>query len=484
MQVVQGSQPYARALELPRLVPLDWGSYAARLLIAGEKLFDLIAIVAAMYLANALHPALRQARLRNSSTVLLCGVVAGAVFVFLLERHGGYRAFSSLLSIRETERLLRVISQSFLVVSGTVYFLSIPLPQITMLWWAILAALFLLLEKREVYGLLCSLRRRGHGIQRALILGTGSAARRIYTSLLHSPKFGIAPVAFIDLDEQSAISEIYPCSYRRDHPAPVLQGPVNEALLRRLEASVIVISQPEMDRRERKAILREAAELGVAVLFVPEELFRDGCQLDYTDVDGITLAHVSEPQARPLYEAGKRILDVGLASVALLIFALFVPLLVLLVKKSSPGPVFFRQERIGKGGRPFTIYKIRTMYEEAPKYDYSPSQSGDLRVTPFGRFLRRTSLDEIPQLINVLIGQMSLVGPRPEMPFIVEQYTPEQRERLALKPGVTGLWQISADRAFPIHQHLEYDAYYAQHRSFFMDLAILLHSFPFAARGT
>jgi lipopolysaccharide/colanic/teichoic acid biosynthesis glycosyltransferase len=123
------------------------------------------------------------------------------------------------------------------------------------------------------------------------------------------------------------------------------------------------------------------------------------------------------------------------------------------------------------------------MYQDAPTYGYSPETGSDKRLTPIGRLLRRTSLDEIPQLLNVLLGDMSLVGPRPEMPFIVEQYTPRQRERLAIKPGVTGLWQMSADRAFKIHENLEYDLYYARHRSLFMDVAILLHTMLFAPRG-
>ncbi len=138
---------------------------------------------------------------------------------------------------------------------------------------------------------------------------------------------------------------------------------------------------------------------------------------------------------------------------------------------------------MGKNGRRFPMYKFRTMYCDAPQYSYSPGAGDDPRITPAGRFLRRTSLDELPQLVNVLLGHMSLVGPRPEMPFIVAQYTSLQRRRLTAKPGITGLWQLSADRAFPIHENLEYDLYYVRHRSLFMDMAILLHTLLFAGRG-
>jgi lipopolysaccharide/colanic/teichoic acid biosynthesis glycosyltransferase len=123
------------------------------------------------------------------------------------------------------------------------------------------------------------------------------------------------------------------------------------------------------------------------------------------------------------------------------------------------------------------------MFVEAPKYGFHPTGSDDPRVTRAGRWLRQTSLDELPQLINILIGDMSLVGPRPEMPFIVERYNEQHRQRLNVTPGLTGLWQLSADRAFQIHENIQYDLYYIRHRNFFMDLAVLLHTTVFAMRG-
>ena len=129
------------------------------------------------------------------------------------------------------------------------------------------------------------------------------------------------------------------------------------------------------------------------------------------------------------------------------------------------------------------MYKFHSMYMSALAYEVSPTHSSDPRITSLGRFLRRMSLDELPQLINVFLGKMSLVGPRPEMPFIVERYSAEQRRRLELLPGITGLWQLSADRAFPIHENMEYDLYYMRNRNFFMDVAILIHTALFAARG-
>jgi lipopolysaccharide/colanic/teichoic acid biosynthesis glycosyltransferase len=183
------------------------------------------------------------------------------------------------------------------------------------------------------------------------------------------------------------------------------------------------------------------------------------------------------------YELVKRFCDL-VASFALSVLGS--PLLLLLaiaIKIDSRGPVLLRQDRVGRHGELFRMYKFRTMRAGTQLYDYSPRASADSRITRLGRFLRRTSLDEVPQLLNILQGDMSLVGPRPEMPFIVDQYTERHRQRLEVKPGLTGLWQLSGDRAFLIHENVEYDLYYIQYRNFFMDLAILLHTSIFAMRG-
>ena len=201
-------------------------------------------------------------------------------------------------------------------------------------------------------------------------------------------------------------------------------------------------------------------------------------------LDGLpVVSFAGNEPVRPVYESVKRALDLT-AALALLIIAFPAMLLVAgLVRLSSPGPVLFRQERVGRGGRLFTIHKFRSMHAHAPKYGRSPEDGRDPRITPIGRFLRRTSLDELPQLWNVLRGEMTLVGPRPEMPYVVAGYSAAERRRLEVPQGLTGLWQLSADRKYSIHQSLEYDAYYVENRGFFLDAAILLHTVLFAVKG-
>ena len=194
-------------------------------------------------------------------------------------------------------------------------------------------------------------------------------------------------------------------------------------------------------------------------------------------------ASAIDPIAPLHYAVAKRTADVIVSSLLLLLLAPVLFLIAVLVWLDSPGPIFFIQKRVGRNGQLFDMYKFRSMHATAPRYGLSPTQSSDTRITSVGRFLRRTSLDELPQLINVFLGNMSLVGPRPEMPFIVRRYNSRQRQRLQVVPGITGLWQLSADRAFPIHENIQYDLSYIQNRTFFMDLAILLHTPLRALRG-
>ncbi len=153
------------------------------------------------------------------------------------------------------------------------------------------------------------------------------------------------------------------------------------------------------------------------------------------------------------------------------------------VRLTSAGPAIFKQQRVGRDGELFSMYKFRSMYADSSRYACSPTSGDDARITPVGRFLRRTCIDELPQLLNVLRGEMSIVGPRPEMPFIVEQYEEIHWQRLTVKPGITGLWQLSADRQSPIHKNIAYDLYYLRHRNLLMDIAIMLHTVVFAFRG-
>lgn len=179
----------------------------------------------------------------------------------------------------------------------------------------------------------------------------------------------------------------------------------------------------------------------------------------------------------------KRICDIVGSLVLLTMLSPLFPLITLAIKLDSPGPVFFRHSRVGKNGKHFVLWKFRSMRTDVPQYASSPRNAKDVRLTRVGRLIRRLSIDEMPQLINVLRGEMSLVGPRPEMPFIVELFHDANSHRLTVTPGITGLWQISPARAFPIHENLQYDHHYVRNQNLVLDCVIILRTIAAVIRG-
>lgn len=171
------------------------------------------------------------------------------------------------------------------------------------------------------------------------------------------------------------------------------------------------------------------------------------------------------------YATAKRVIDLAGALVGLLVTALVYVPLAIVIKRESPGPVIFAHERLGKDERVFRVHKFRTMRMSPSSHGPKPVAE-DNRVTRVGRFLRRTSIDELPQFYNILRGEMSLVGPRPEQLLFATHYQTWQRRRFAVKPGLTGWWQVNG-RKQPMYEHTEYDLYYVEHRSLWLDLIIL-----------
>jgi len=351
--------------------PREWTGYLARALAGGEKLFDFVTVMAAIYTADALTLLLRSGtpEWRTSSALLFSAGGFALLFVFLLERHGGYRPCLSLLAIRETERVLRVTLQAFSIALVIAYLAHARTSRLSAGVAVVLVPLLLTLEKWEARSLLSKLRSKGYGTRRATILGTGSAARRIYSSLVASPKFGIEPVAFIEEDADVSTTEIFECAYHRRHSARVLSGPLEPQLFRRLRASVLVIAEPILDQERMLATVSEAAAAGVTTYIAADEFLAPNFWVDFADLDGIMLARFSHGEVRSVYEAGKRTLDVTLASLLLLLLAPLAVVIGLLVKKTSRGPVLFRQERMGQRGRPFTMFKFRTMYNKMRRFE-------------------------------------------------------------------------------------------------------------------
>lgn len=455
-----------------------------RVIVTSEVLADFATIVLSVAFSYGVYSYLSLGRKLHYPThaVLGLAVAFALVMVLMLDRVGAYRVANSLLRVRETEQVLQVSAQAFLIALAVSFFSNVLFSRWVLVLCLTLVPLALFIEKSLMYLLIRALHSRGLGIERALIYGSGGTGRRVFSVLERSPKLGLEPVGFVDDQPLKVGGTVFEMGYERKRSAHIWAGPVTEELIRRHAADLVIVAIPSIARDPFLHTVEEAFKANARVSFVPSHFLPDRW-VDYQDIDGVLLASFERSSRSIAYEILKRLCDVAGSLVLLVLGAPIFLLVALLIKIDSPGPVWFKQERVGHNGQIFRMVKFRTMTMQASPYDYSPRASADPRITRVGRLLRRTSLDELPQLLNILQGKMSLVGPRPEMPFIVEQYSERHRQRLRVKPGLTGLWQLSGDRAFLIHENVEYDLYYIQHRNFYMDLAILLHTSIFAMRG-
>jgi len=310
-----------------------------------------------------------------------------------------------------------------------------------------------------------SLHMRGIGNRNVLIFGTGEWGKKLRSKFMLVPTLGLNLVGFIS-EEEEEVGQVV-------DRVPVLGSREGlGAVVGLYKVSEIFIALPDKDENEVMEILSECERIGVRYHVVPRFYHLLSYKIRIQNVDSIPLITRAD-RSRSLPAAfAKRLLDLSVSSFVLL---LGLPLFVVfsfLIRKESPGSAFFIQERVGRDGKIFRMFKFRTMHSSASGDAPTPDSPYDPRITKIGRYLRRYSLDELPQFINVFKGEMSLVGPRPEMRFIVEEYGAVERERLRVKPGITGLWQISFARQNQIHDNLDYDLYYIEHQSFLLDVVI------------
>lgn len=327
------------------------------------------------------------------------------------------------------------------------------------------------------------LHRRGIGARRVLIYGAGATGRLVARRLSEFPAFSLLAAGFVDDDETLAGTTVV-FDQARGYSLPVLgTGSHLEELMRSAGATEVLVALPSKTPEQNMQVMNYCRGRGIRFRFVPHVYEMAVQRTVMQDLAGIPVIALREPSHRYVYLFCKRLADVVLSAAALVVLSPLFLAIALVIRMRSPGPALFVQERVGLGGKTFRMLKFRTMYVDADPYAVTPKSQHDRRITPFGRWLRRTSLDELPQLVNVLAGSMSLVGPRPEMPFIVATYDDLHRERLRVKPGITGLWQISADRRVAIHENMDYDLYYLHEQSLLLDVVILVQTVFLAFRG-
>lgn len=412
------------------------------------------------------------------------GIMAqlAVIVVFGLYGLGAYRGQLGLLQIESVRRVIKAVFWGVMLILSFSFFRQTggSFSRVTMLAVGPVVVMALIVQRWFLWKLARRIRAARGAETPVLVYGAGETGRLVAQHLNEEHALGMKVAAYLDDDPGKRGEMVRAGAGVNGEKIEVLGGEAElDAALERTGACAVFLAMPSANSARNAHLAAVLERRGIPFFLVPSAGALLFSTLSFGQLGSLPVFTRRSVQITRAYLATKRAIDLAGAAALLLVSAPALAVGALLVKLTSPGPVFFRQDRIGRGGEPFVIWKLRTMRTDAPKYAYHPGERDDPRITPVGRWLRRLSIDELPQLWNVLRGEMSLVGPRPEMPFIVAEYGDIERQRLTVKPGVTGLWQISADRAFRIHDNIHYDVYYVENRSLTLDLAILVMT-PFA----
>ena len=447
---------------------------------------DIITIAASVYLGYLFYH-LIDIGVGPQPLELYIKLAGGAEIVMLVifQLVGLYEPELSILNISEVRKIFKATFLGLLVFFFlTFYMKNISFSRLIITFSAIFLFVLVSFERLFFYKLHQKLHMKGFGVNRILIYGAGEVGRLLHRRLMQSPALGYLPVGYMDDNTQKLGENISTNQSAINYTLPVL-GTFDdfEQLANAHQIDELFVTITSLPSIKFAQVIKKCREMQVGFRFVPNLFDLKVQRIAVSGVDGIPLISVKVPKIDPLYAFLKRIFDIIVSLLLIFICCPVILLIAFLIKKDSPGQVIFKQKRVGYKGKEFVMYKFRTMWTNTKPYDWTPTNLEDKRITPFGKFLRRTSLDELPQFFNVLKGDMSIVGPRPEMPFIVEEYNGLQRDRFAVKPGITGLWQISADRGRQIHENIEYDLYYIDNCGFLLDLIIVIRTIYFAIRG-
>ena len=411
--------------------------------------------------------------------------------------------FSIHFQLYSSKRMIRFDQEALDVCKTTIICLAIatippffirdyPLSRIFLLYLWVLHTGSLILFRIALRELLRYLRSRGYNFREILIIGRNDRAAKLVKKIEESPELGLRILGFIDAP--NANGQNGPASLSKYGISGNL-GSLETILRNQVVDEVFVFLPIKSFYSEIDKILITCEHVGVEVK-IPTDLFS-------LKLAKSTVSHYGTVSVIDLYTSpkmtwqliAKRLIDVTASAVALLVLSPLFMVISIVIKATSKGPVFFKQQRVGYNGRFFNCLKFRTMVEnaEALRKDLLRLNEmdgpvfkikNDPRVTRIGKVLRKTSIDELPQLINVLKGEMSLVGPRPPVPGEVSQYDLQDRRRLSMKPGITCLWQVNGRNAIPFEKWMELDKEYIDHWSLWLDFRIIAKTLPALFKGS
>jgi len=403
-------------------------------------------------------------------------VLAPLTWIMVFVSLSYYRSERFLRGWHELSRLLTAVGFATLVLSGTLYFVFRDLSRLLVVYFFVIDLGFLSASRLGLRLILGSAERGWlTQAQRVLVIGAGRSGRDIAERLAEYRWTGIRLVGFLDDDLAGKDESVL--------------GTVEEAerVVQQHSVDEIIIAMPLHEHSRLAELVFRLQQLSVNVRLVPDVLDLAFLRASVEDLAGIPLIGLKEPVLDSVDRLIKRTFDLFVGTVALVVLAPLMAVIAVAIKLDSPGPVIYRPRRVGENGRPFRMLKFRSMVVGADAHENDLvvcTEQGDMllkrpddpRITRVGRVLRQYSLDELPQFINVLKGDMSLVGPRPELPSLVERYEPWQRKRFAVPQGMTGWWQISGRMDRPGYQRVEDDLYYILNYSILLDIRILFQT--------
>lgn len=417
--------------------------------------------------------------------------VAIPVYNGALPLLGAYRS----MRLSSTLKILRMGIASgvivFLATSAMLYLLKLDLSRSFVMLFCALSAFAIVAQRLIVLRMLRFLRLRGRNFRNILIVGTGPQAVQLNREITAQGDLGLRVVGFAALNDPTT-SDLSALKGRI-----VANRDTFELALKRYAVDEVLFTDTILNFPIVNDLAQIAIEEGVRVSLAADIFSMEIFRSDMSIFGGIPLLHYepSRGAANSPAHLVKRFIDVVVAAAGLIVLSPLLIAVAIAIKLTGPGPVFFQQKRVGLNGRKFTLYKFRSMVKDAARMRADLADLNEMdgpvfkirndpRVTPLGRWMRRYSIDELPQLFNVLIGDMSLVGPRPPLPSEVSEYQRKQRRRLSMRPGLTCTWQVSGRNDIPdFNRWAELDLQYIDNWSLMGDLKLLVKTIPAVISG-
>jgi len=459
-----------RSSRLAALGP-DWLPLA---LLAGDAILVVASIAGAYLFHRTIDPFHTEGRLLPFGPYIAAIPIVVILYLFALTINHQYqswrgRSLSDLLLGLYSGIGLAAVLVLAAISLGNV---GVHYSRLVITYTVLLTAVLMTVERYWLRQYETRLRRRGIGTEQVLVVGTGTGSEVLVQRMNMFPQYGYHVVGVLD-DHLAAGSSF---------AAAQVVGRIEDLprLARELGADQVFIAIAEEDRGRLLNLIKLCEDQQLEFKVVPSMLDIISTRAEVNAIDGLPLVGIRHSRLRGTNAALKRGIDIAVSAIALAVLAIPLLIVAAIVKLTSPrGPVLFRQERIGLNGKPFTVLKLRTMVPDA-EAETGPkvAEPGDPRATPVGRVMRKLSIDELPQFWNVLRGDMSLVGPRPQPTYFDERYgaeVPRYLERQRVRPGLTGWAEVNDLRgAAPIVDRTIYDVYYIENWSLALDLKIIM----------